>query len=113
MTNEEALELTKKGFTAEEIRALGWKPETEPEPKDGDPKAGEVPKNDTKVEPKETPEINTDFMDAIKKMNETVDGLAKTVKALQENNQKTATIPNNDNVPKSADEVIKGFIENM
>lgn len=113
MTNEEALELTKKGFTAEEIRALGWKAETEPEPNNEGSNGGDQSNNESKVETEKAPEINTDFMDAIKKMSETVDGLTKTVKALQENNQKTATIPDNDNVPKSADEVIKGFIENM
>jgi len=112
MTNEEALELSKKGFTAEEIRALGWKPQTEPEP-DNDPEAGKVSETKVELTPEPAKEINTDFMDAIKKMNETIDGLTKSVKAIQENNQKTATIPENSNAPKSADEVIKGFIENM
>ena len=112
MTNEEALELSKKGFTAEEIRALGWKPQTEPEPVNDDPEAGKVSETKDELNPEPKKEINTDFMDAIKRMNETIDGLTKSVKAIQENNQKTATIPENSNAPKSADEVIKGFIEN-
>lgn len=112
MTNEEALELSKKGFTAEEIRALGWSAETKDEP--AKPEEHEDTKTRTESEVKSEPskEINTDFMDAIKKMNETIDGLTKSVKAIQENNQKTATIPDDNNRPKSADEVIKGFIEN-
>lgn len=107
MTNKEALELANKGFTAEEIRALGWSAETETEATE--------PEETPEVENPEieTKEINTDFMDTINKMSATVEGLTKTVKALQENNQKVATIPENGNVPKSADEVIKGFIENM
>lgn len=107
MTNEEAMELVNKGFTAEEIRALGWKAESEPEP-NPEPEPEPQPKPEPEIK-----EINTDFMDTINKMSATVEGLTKTVKALQENNQKVATIPDNGNVPKSADEVIKGFIENM
>ena len=112
MTNEEALELSKKGFTAEEIRALGWKPQTTSEPDKDNHEAGEVSETKDELAAEPPKEINTDFMDAIKKMNETIDGLSKSVKAIQENNQKTATIPENNNAPKSADEVIKGFIEN-
>ena len=112
MTNEQVLELINKGFTADEVRALGWSAEkTEPEPKnDGQGSQPDAP-HEEQIEP--VKEINTDFMDAIKEMKSTVDNLTKSVKAIQENNQKNATIPDSDTRPKSADEVIKGFIENM
>ena len=115
MTNEEALQLAKQGFTADEIKALGWTTQSSyNEPKGGDneqkPKENEPKEN----EPKEN-EQNTDnpVNETIKSLTETVNSLTETVKAMQEANQKTAKKSKNDNAPKSADEVIKGFIENM
>ena len=113
MTNDEAMKLVNAGFTADEIRAFGWTPEPKnEEPKDngekdndpddklGDPEAGT----------RELPKALLEQMDA---MSKSIDTLNNTVKAMQENNQKTAKKSKNDNAPKSADEVIKGFIENM
>ena len=108
MEINEVLELVKAGYTAEEIKAMNANAETEPKTK-VEPK--EVDVIDVKTEPTENKV--PDFEAQIKAMTETITNLNATVKALQENNQKTATIPANDNAPKSADEVIKGFIENM
>lgn len=117
MTNEEALQLAKQGFTADEIRALGWSTEgSYNEPKiggDDNPK-GTPETDDILGEPeagtRELPKALIDRMDA---MSNTIETLTDTVKAMQEANQKTAKKSKNDNAPKSADEVIKGFIENM
>lgn len=108
MEINEVLELVKAGYTAEEIKAMNANAETEP-------KAEVEPKEVEVIGAKTEPTENKvpDFEAQIKAMTETINNLNTTVKALQENNQKTATIPANDNVPKSADEVIKGFIENM
>lgn len=108
MEINEVLELVKAGYTAEEIKAMNANAETEPKT-EADPKEVEV--IGAKTEPTENKV--PDFEAQIKAMTETITNLNATVKALQENNQKTATIPANDNAPKSADEVIKGFIENM
>lgn len=114
MTNEEALQLAKQGFTADEIKALGWTTQSsnnEPKVGENEPKGGE---NEPKPE-ENTPEQKTDnpVNETIKSLTETVNSLTETVKAMQEANQKTAKKSKNDNAPKSADEVIKGFIENM
>ena len=108
MEINEVLELVKAGYTAEEIKAMNANAETEPKT-EVEPK--EVDVIDVKTEPTENKV--PDFEAQIKAMAETITNLNATVKALQENNQKTATIPANNNAPKSADEVIKGFIENM
>lgn len=110
MEINEVLELVKAGYTAEEIKAMNANAETEPKT-EVEPKEVEVIGAKTATEPIENKV--PDFEAQIKAMTETITNLNATVKALQENNQKTATIPANDNVPKSADEVIKGFIENM
>lgn len=114
MNNAEALQLAKQGFTAEEIRALGWSAEGTDEPDDKD-KENEVPKTEVETKPKEETgaEVNTDLAAMVSNMQSAIEGLNNTVKAIQEHNQKTATIPDNNERPKSADEVIKGFIENM
>lgn len=115
MTNEEALQLVKAGFSADEIRAFGWSPETKNE--DEKDKGGnandqnEQPGTDDKASSGAT--LPSEVSETIKGLTETVNSLTQTVKALQENNQKTAKKSKNDNAPKSADEVIKGFIENM
>lgn len=110
MEINEVLELVKAGYTAEEIKAMNANTETEPKP-EVEPKEVEVIGAKSVTEPTENKV--PDFEAQIKAMTETINNLNTTVKALQENNQKTATIPANDNAPKSADEVIKGFIENM
>lgn len=108
MEINEVLELVKAGYTAEEIKAMNAI--TDPEPKtEVEPTQFVV--TDVKTEPTENKV--PDFEAQIKAMTETITNLNATVKALQENNQKTATIPADNSVPKSADEVIKGFIENM
>lgn len=118
MNNAEALQLAKQGFTAEEIRALGWSAESTDEGADKD-KENEVQqpktkvKTETETETKAGAEVNTDLAAMVSNMQSAIDGLNSTVKALQEHNQKTATNPESGNRPKSADDVIKGFIENM
>lgn len=118
MTNEEVLQLVNAGFTADEIRGMGLtKPSPYNEPKVGedeggnanDPNSG-VAEND---KPSEGAALPSEVSETIKGLTETVNNLTQTVKALQENNQKNARKTKNDNAPKSADEVIKGFIENM
>lgn len=115
MTNEEVLQLVNAGFTAEEIRAMGLTTESSyNEPKVGEPDGNGDDPDDKLGEPeaatRELPKALLEQMDA---MSKSIDTLNNTVKALQENNQKTAKKSKNDNAPKSADEVIKGFIENM
>lgn len=118
MTNEEVLQLVNAGFTADEIRGMGiTKPSPYNEPKVGegesgnanDPNEGAAPDD----KPSEGATLPSEVSETIKGLTETVNSLTQTVKALQENNQKTAKKSKNDNAPKSADEVIKGFIENM
>ena len=109
MNNAEVLQLAKQGFTAEEIRALGWSAEGTDEPDDKG-KENEVPKTEVETKPKE---VNTDLAAMVSNMQSAIEGLNNTVKAIQEHNQKTATNPDSGNRPKSADDVIKGFIENM
>lgn len=106
MNNEDVLQLVKQGFTADEIRALGWtaaEPENEPEAQ---------PENEPEKEI-EGPAKESEIEATIKGLSDTVAQLTETVKAMQVSNQKTAKKSRNDNAPKSADEVIKGFIENM
>lgn len=113
MTNEEVLQLVNAGFTADEIRAFGWSPEPKnEEPKDNGGNAGDPDDKlgDPEAGSRELPKALLEQMDA---MSKSIDNLNNTVKALQENNQKNARKTKNDNAPKSADEVIKGFIENM
>lgn len=114
MTNDEALQLAKQGFTADEIKALGWTATSsynEPKVGENEPKVGE---NEQKPEENSPEQNNNDPVnESIKSLTETVNSLTETVKAMQEANQKTAKKSKNDNAPKSADEVIKGFIENM
>lgn len=114
MNNAEALQLAKQGFTAEEIRALGWSAEGTDEPDDKG-KENETSKSELETNPTEKAgaEVNTDLAAMVSNMQSAIEGLNNTVKAIQEHNQKTATNPDSGNRPKSADDVIKGFIENM
>lgn len=118
MTNEEAIQLAKQGFTASEIRALGW---TESgQSNDNPPAASGTPNSiDTGAgSPNNPPAPDTsddnkpEIDETIKSLSETVASLTETVKQMQISNQKTAKKSKSDG-PKSADEVIKGFIENM
>ena len=116
MNNDEALQLAKQGFTAEEIRALGWTPTSAY----NEPKIGEGEKEDaagapeSANDPDEKHEASNDAVsETLKSLTDTVNSLTETVKAMQVNNQKTAKKTRNENAPKSADEVIKGFVESM
>lgn len=117
MTNEEVLQLVNAGFTATEIKAMGLAPESQyNEQKVGESGGNakdqnEQPGGDDK--PSEGAALPSEITETLKGLTETVNGLTQTVKAMQENNQKNARKTKNDNAPKSADEVIKGFIENM
>lgn len=117
MTNEEVLQLVNAGFTADEIRGMGLtKPSPYNEPKVGEPDGNGDDQNGqpgTDDKPSEGAALPSEVSETIKGLTETVNSLTQTVKAMQENNQKTAKKSKNDNAPKSADEVIKGFIENM
>lgn len=102
MKGDEVLKLIEAGFTAEEIRKMDSATTTDeptPEPKTNETK----PVEEGKVEP----DINTDFMDSIKK---SIDDLTTKVNAIQENNVKTAVKePTKD---LTAADVVKSFIEN-
>lgn len=117
MTNEEVLQLVNAGFTADEIRGMGLtNPSSNNEPKGAEPDGnGNDPDSQpgTDDKPSSGATLPSEVSETIKGLTETVNSLTQTVKALQENNQKTAKKSKNDNAPKSADEVIKGFIENM
>ena len=119
MTNEEVLQLAKQGFTADEIRALGFTVDTKdnsagsPAPKETqtiDQGAGS-PNNPPAPDTSENGQTS-EIENTIKSLSDTVASLTETVKQMQISNQKTAKKSKNDG-PKSADEVIKGFIENM
>lgn len=118
ITNEEAIQLAKQGFTANEIRALGWTEngtsnENQP-PESGSPDSIDTGAGSPNNPPApDTSDDKKSEIDAtIKSLSETVASLTETVKQMQISNQKTAKKSKNDG-PKSADEVIKGFIENM
>ena len=118
MTNEEVLQLVNAGFTAEEIRGMGLTTTSsynETKVGEGENGNSEDPNKQpgTDDKPSEGAALPSEVSETIKGLTETVNSLTQTVKALQENNQKTAKKSKNDNAPKSADEVIKGFIENM
>lgn len=116
MTNEEVLQLVNAGFTADEIRGMGLtNPQNEPKVKEPEGGNGNDPDSQpgTDDKPSNGAALPSEVSETIKGLTETVNSLTQTVKALQENNQKTAKKSKNDNAPKSADEVIKGFIENM
>ena len=101
MNGDEVLKLIEAGFTAEEIRKM----QTEPEPENKEKESGASGlEHESEVK---TGDINTDFMDAIKKeMTE----LKDTVKAIQENNVKTAKQESKRDL--TAADVVKSFIEN-
>lgn len=105
MELNEIITLINAGYSKEDIEAMSARPATE-EPNE---------------EPKDTPEsgatesetdVNAALMEQIKAMSSTINNLTTTVKALQENNQKTATIPEKSS-KQTTEEIIKGFIENM
>lgn len=106
MNGEEVLKLIDAGFTADEIRKMS---ETKEEPsKDTDepaPKGEESGEENTTTV---TPDINTDFMDSIKK---SVEDISKQVKALQESNIKKAEEKKSEHL--SAADVVTSFMENL
>ena len=104
MNGEEVLKLIDAGFTADEIRKMS---EVKEPPKD-EPK-DEPPKDEPKEEPsKVVNDINTDFMDSIKK---TVDEINTKVKALQDANIKRAEEKKTEHL--SAADVVTSFMENL
>lgn len=118
MTNEEVLQLVNAGFTADEIRGMGLtKPSPYNEPNVGEGENGngddQINQPGTEDKPSSGAALPIEVSETIKGLTETVNNLTQTVKAMQENNQKNAKKSKIDNAPKSADEVIKGFIENM
>ena len=99
MELNEIITLINAGYTKEDIEAMGEvkTPEQTPEQEPA---------------PVETDDVNGALMEQIKAMSTTINNLTTTVKALQENNQKTATNPENSS-KQTTEEIIKGFIENM
>ena len=107
MNGEEVLKLIDAGFSAEEIRKMQTSEPPSDEQKDA-PEADKV--HEVKIDPEadKGKDINTDFMDSITKA---VSDLTDKVKAIQENNVKTAKQePTKD---LSAEDVIKSFVESM
>lgn len=103
MELNEIITLINAGYTREDIEAMSAEP------------APEVPSEELAPEaPSEESgaDVNAALMEQIKTMSATISGLTTTVKALQENNQKTATIPEISS-KQTTEEIIKGFIENM
>ena len=107
MNGEEVLKLIDAGFTAEEVRKMQTE-SAEPPANTSEPQTKEVhEESDVKLDDKQK-DINTDFMDSITKA---VSDLTDKVKAIQENNVKTAKQePTKD---LSAEDVIKSFVESM
>lgn len=100
MNGEEALKLIDAGFTAEEIRKMS---ETGDKPDNKDEVESET---DKEHESEVTKDINTDFMDSIRK---SVDDLAKSVKALQDKAVKETASEGKKGL--SAAEVVQSFLE--
>ena len=106
MNGEEILKLIDAGFTADEVRKM--QTETSEPPATSEPQGAEETKSEVKPEADKGKDINTDFMDSITKA---VSDLTDKVKAIQENNVKTAKQePTKD---LSAEDVIKSFVESM
>ena len=109
MNGEEVLKLIDAGFTADEIRKMS---ETKEEPsKDTDepaPKGEESGEENTPPTGSVSTDINTDFMDSIKK---SVEDISKQVKALQDNNIKKAEEKKSEHL--SAADVVTSFMENL
>ena len=108
MNGEEVLKLIDAGFTAEEVRKM--QTETASQSTDSQGVEGsQSQEHESEVdEGDKSKDINTDFMDSITKA---VSDLTDKVKAIQENNVKTAKQePTKD---LSAEDVIKSFVESM
>lgn len=107
MNGEEVLKLIDAGFTAEEVRKMQTET-AEPPAQSGEPQTAEVHEESDVTPDDKSKDINTDFMDSITKA---VSDLTDKVKAIQENNVKTAKQePTKD---LSAEDVIKSFVESM
>ena len=103
MEINEIITLINAGYTKEDIEAMGEVKTPEQTPEQATEQA---------PDPVETDDVNGALMEQIKAMSTTINNLTTTVKALQENNQKTATMPENSS-KQTTEEIIKGFIENM
>lgn len=108
MTSDEVLKLIDAGFTADEIRKMsspvGAPPDEETAPVEQTPLVEET----KETTPIEKSDINTDFMDSIKK---TVEEINTKVKALQDANVKTARESEDKHL--SAADVVTSFMENL
>lgn len=114
MTSDEVLKLIDAGFTADEIRKMdapvGAPPveKTEQTPPVEQTEQTEQTKQTEQTPPVEKSDINTDFMDSIKK---TVEEINTKVKALQDANVKTARESEEKHL--SAADVVTSFMENL
>ena len=111
MELNEIITLINAGYTKKEIEAMSAEPAPE-EPRDNEHFVGAAVDTDESNPAESGADVNAALMEQIKTMSATISGLTTTVKALQENNQKTATIPENSS-KQTTEEIIKGFIENM
>lgn len=105
MTSDEVLKLIDAGFTADEIRKMDA-PVGAPPVEETKPVEETTPVEETK--PVEKSDINTDFMDSIKK---TVDEINAKVKAIQDSNVKNAKESEEKHL--SAADVVTSFMENL
>ena len=105
MELNEIITLINAGYTKEDIAAMG-------EVKTPESSPVQAPEPTTEPKQVDTDDVNAELMEQIKAMSATISNLTTTVKALQENNQKTATIPEKSS-NQTTEEIIKGFIENM
>ena len=111
MELNEIITLINAGYTKEDIEAMSAETATE-EPKDKMHIVADTLETVDCNAEESGADVNNALMEQIKAMSTTINNLSTTVKALQENNQKTATNPENSS-KQTTEEIIKGFIENM
>ena len=107
MNVEEILKLIEAGFTAAEIRAMNAKA-PEDKPKDS---PEDKPKNSPEDKPKDNPEDKPLDNSALSALNNTVESLNNTVKALQEANIKNASRDSDGR--ESRAKTIQSFLESL
>ena len=115
MNVEEILKLIEAGFTAAEIRAMNAKapedkPKDSPEDKPKD-SPEDKPKNSPEDKPKDNPEDKPLDNSALSALNNTVESLNNTVKALQEANIKNASRDSDGR--ESRAKTIQSFLESL
>lgn len=108
MENEQVFKLIDAGFTAEEIRGMGFQV-----PGKEEAAGGSVPDEQGKADPAHEGEVNAEESDEIRELKASIKELNATVKAIQDANIKKAEGSGPASVRDQIAENIKSFTENF